>query len=96
MNCLQDKWRVASQEPLGIRCWDGVYVIYNPLSGRTHFLELLTGRVLEFIMSEMSSTDEILIVMSTFLDLDDKELVGREADKILRELEDAGLVQRVP
>ena len=91
-----NRWRVASQEPLRLRCWDGDYVVYNPLSGQTHFLELLTGRILELIILETPTTDQIYSFVAAFLDLDSEDLVIEAIDNHLYLLKRVVLIERAP
>lgn len=90
-----DRWRLASAEPLGLRCWDGDYVVFNPLSGQTHFLEILSGRILEQIMADTPTTAELCALTSTYLELDDEELVADAIDNHLYLLERVGLIEKM-
>ena len=92
----RNRWRVASQESLRLRCWDGDYVVYNPLSGQTHFLELLTGQILELVISETPTTDQIYSFVASFLDLNSEELVIEAIDNHLYLMNRVVLIERVP
>lgn len=92
----QYRWRVSSDEPLKIRYWDGDYVVYNPLSGKTHFLEIVSGRILELIIAESPPTDRIYTMIATFLDLDIERPVVEAVDNHITLLEQVGLVESVP
>lgn len=40
-------WRAVAG--IRLRAWDDKHVVYNPLSGNTHILDIVTGEVLETI-----------------------------------------------
>ena len=44
-------WQVPVEAKLPLRYWDGDYVVYNPLTGNTHVLDIVAGKVLEIIMA---------------------------------------------
>ena len=45
----EQSWRVV--EGLRWRCWDGDFVVFNPLSGYTHLLDVVTGQILTLLIS---------------------------------------------
>ncbi len=87
------KWRIAGGERLQWRYWDGDYVVFNPLSGQTHLLDIVTGKVLMLIMSGSSSATEFRSEISTFLEVDDDNRLSKSISDILSRLEEAGLIE---
>ena len=87
------KWRIAGGERLQRRYWDGDYVVFNPLSGQTHLLDIVTGKVLMLIMSGSSSATEFRSEISTFLEVDDDNRLSKSISDILSRLEEAGLIE---
>ncbi len=84
---------MAGSEPLRWRCWAGEYVVFSPLSGHTHLLDILTGQVLTLIMSESPSVAELRSQISIFLEVENDERLAKTIDGILSRLDDAGLVE---
>ena len=84
---------MAGGEPLRWRCWAGDYVVFSPLSGHTHLLDILTGQVLTVIMAESPSVAELRSQTSTFLEVENDERLAKTIDGILSRLEEAGLVE---
>ena len=84
---------MAGGEPLRWRCWAGDYVVFSPLSGHTHVLDILTGQVLTVIISESPSVAELRTQISTFLEVENDERLAKTIDGILSRLDDAGLVE---
>ena len=87
-------WRVSTTTPLTMRNWDGDYVVYNPLSGNTHLLDIVTGEVLKMIVTGPVRASSIYNRIATFLDLpaDDANLPHHVED-ILRVLDELGLIE---
>jgi len=71
-------------------------VVFNPLSGETHILDIMTGRVLEIIVSDSPSTERLRSEIAAFLEVDESEEVMKAANEILRELEEVGLIEPIP
>ena len=77
-----------------MRNWDGEYVVYNPLSGNTHLLDIVTGEVLKIIATEPTRARAIYRRIADFLDLPaDGGNVPRHVDDILHVLDDLGLIE---
>lgn len=87
------KWRVAGSEPLGWRSWTGDCVVFNPLSGQTHLLDIVTGQVLKLIMSESSSFDDLRLEISTFLEVDNDNHLAQTISDILSRMDEVGLIE---
>jgi PqqD family protein of HPr-rel-A system len=92
-NHAERSWRVVKGETLKWRCWGGDYVVFNPLSGHTHFLDIVAGRILTLLIAGSCPASAVCSSVSSFLEVpDDQKLAATVAD-ILRRLEDAGLVE---
>ena len=87
------KWRVAGSKPLRWRSWGGDYVVFSPLSGQTHSLDIVTGRVLNLIMSESSSFDDLRVEISSFLEVNNDNRLAQTITEILSRVEEAGLIE---
>ena len=90
------KWRVAGTQPLRWRCWAGDYVVFNPLSGQTHFLDILAGQMLKLIMSGRPSIGELRSEAARFLEVEQDDRLADTVDELLRRLETVGLIEPAP
>ena len=70
-------------------------MVFNPLSGETHILDIVTGRVLEIVALESPSTAELRLEIAAFLEVDENGEVAEAVNKILLELEEVGLIEPV-
>jgi PqqD family protein of HPr-rel-A system len=86
-------WRVV--EGLRWRCWDGDFVVFNPLSGYTHLLDVVTGQTLSLLISGHSTVAAVRSGVSAFLEVPDDDKLAKAVDDILIRLEDTGLVERL-
>jgi PqqD family protein of HPr-rel-A system len=87
-------WRVSTTAQLPMRNWDGDYVVYNPLSGNTHILDIVTGEVLKVIAAGPARASSLCRRVADFLELppDDDNLSGHVGE-ILGVLDDLGLIE---
>ena len=95
LHSSSQRWRVLSAEPIRWRYWGGEYIVFNPLSGQTHSLDIVSGKVLLMVMSESPSFDRLCMEISAFLDVDNDAKVVVSVSNVLDHLEDAGLIARV-
>jgi PqqD family protein of HPr-rel-A system len=85
-------WRIT--EGLKWRSWDSDYVVFNPLSGHTHFLDIVAGQILTLLMAGSCTASAVRLSVARFLEVPDDHKLAATVDDILRRLEDAGLVER--
>lgn len=78
------------------RCWDGEYVVFNPLTGDTHLLDVAAGGVLMDIVAGPATTDELVGRAADFLDVDSDPALLAYIKNILQRLDELGLVEPVP
>ena len=86
-------WRIASTEPLRMRVWEGDSVVYNPKSGQTHQVDVVSAFVLKRLMTCSASLDELCTATEAFLELDDQALIERTVGHTLESLGTIGLVE---
>jgi PqqD family protein of HPr-rel-A system len=87
------QWRVAGDKPLKWRCWAGDYVVFSPLSGQTHFLDIFAGHVLELIMAGTPSISELRSEAARFLEVEPDDRLAQAVEELLRRLEEVGLIE---
>jgi PqqD family protein of HPr-rel-A system len=76
-----------------LRYWDGDYVVYNPLSGCTHVLDIVAGEVLKTIMNSGVQGDALCRHIAQFLDLPPDARVDDHVGGILTALDRLGLIE---
>jgi PqqD family protein of HPr-rel-A system len=86
-------WRIV--EGLKWRRWEGDYLLFNPLSGHTHFLDIVAGQILTLLMEEDCPSSVVRSSLSRSLEVPDDEKLVATVDDILMRLEGAGLVERL-
>ena len=96
MSSLADNdeiWRLAVAEPLPMRCWDGDYVVYNPLSGNTHVFDIVTGEVLKSVMTGRVRASDLYARIADFLEVPNDARIAEHVDRILRALDRLALIE---
>lgn len=88
-------WKVTGAAKLHWRCWDGDYVVFNPLSGDTHLLEAVAGRVLMDILASPATTDELILRTADFLDVETGDGLSEYVKDVLSKLDELGLIEPV-
>jgi PqqD family protein of HPr-rel-A system len=86
---------VVEGEALRWRCWGGDYVVFNPSSGQTHLLDVVTGRILIELTDRFRGVPEIRSGIARFLEVPDDERLASTIVDILNRLEEAGLIERM-
>ena len=68
-------------------------MVFNPLSGATHLLDIVGGEVLRALMEGPARAEELAQRIATLLDVEcDNETVAA-ADRILENLDQLGLAE---
>ena len=88
-------WRVPVEGVLPLRDWDGDYVVYNPLTGSTHVLDIVTGEVLKAIMAAPATTGELCRHVADFLEIPNDVRTAENVDAVLAALDELGLIEPV-
>ncbi len=86
-------WRVAGNQKILWRDWEGDYVIFSSLSGQTHILDIASGKVLRRIMERPSTIEDIRSEIADFLEVKNDAKLANAVDSILKRLEEAGLIE---
>jgi PqqD family protein of HPr-rel-A system len=89
----EQSWRTI--EGLRWRCWEGDFVVFNPSSGYTHLLDIVTGQILTLLISGLGTVSAVRSGVSAFLEVPDDDKLAETVEDILTRLEDTGLVERL-
>ena len=85
----------GSNRRLAGTCRGGDYVVYNPLTGNTHVLDIVAGKVLEIIMAGPATSAELCQHIAAFLDVPNDLRTAENVDAILAVLDRLGLIEPV-
>lgn len=88
-------WRPVAYQPPVVHRWDGEYIVFAPLSGHTHILDVVGGEVLMALQSGPVEAQSIYQRVADLLELPADELLAARVDSILDEFDRAGLIERV-
>ena len=88
-----DIWRVVCGHDIVIRYLDGDFIVFSSLSGETHLLDIVSGRVLKRTTEGPVSVFDIQSEIADFLEIEDQEGLANAIEEILSRLEDAELVE---
>lgn len=86
-------WRVPVEGTLPLRYWDGDYVVYNPLTGDTHVLDIVAGEVLKVIMAAPTTSRELCQHVADFLEVPNDVRTAENVDAVLATLDELGLIE---
>lgn len=88
-------WFVPRPGALKWRAWDASFVVFDPASGDTHFLNGLAGAVLKLLESGPASFEDVIRALENAsdgpIDIDLHEDIRALIDK----LDGVGLIERV-
>lgn len=88
-------WRVAPQFPPVVCHWDGDYLVYNPLSGHTHILDIESGEVLDAVMAGALDEAGICRRLGALLEVPEDDVLAVHVAEILAHLDQLGLIERI-
>jgi PqqD family protein of HPr-rel-A system len=86
-------WRLT--RPLPTRDWDGDFIVYSPLSGHTHILDVVAGEVLKLLADGGLDEAGLCARTGAFLDVPNTAAFAAEFANILARLDDLGLIEPV-
>ena len=87
-------WRLCVPAgQLAWRQWDGELVVYNPVSGATHVLDIASSEVLRGLIEAPAGRDGLAGRLAALLDVDLNAETLSATDKILEDLDRLGLAE---
>lgn len=87
-------WRLIPGAVPVIHCWDGDYVVFAPLSGDTHILDITGGEVLQALQAGPETADAIHRRVAALLELPADAALAEQVDDMLENLDKLGLIER--
>lgn len=88
---VSSRWRLIV--PLRVRVWDGECIVFSPLSGSTHVLDVVAGQLLGRMRSGVTDESELRAYLASFLEVPDDATFAAEVARILDHLDELGLVE---
>jgi PqqD family protein of HPr-rel-A system len=89
-------WRVTNFPSLLIEEWEDGFTVFQPDSGKTHFLNPVAMRVLQTLHSApdgMLAEDVIDASLMTLFESDGSRALESEAEATLAQLDELGLIE---
>ena len=87
-------WRLIPGVVPVIHCWDGDYVVFAPLSGNTHILDITGGELLQALLTGPETADAIHRKIAALLELPADTALAEQVDGMLENLDELGLIER--
>lgn len=87
------RWQVAGDTDLLWRKWDRSAVVFHPLSGETHYLNLVSMVALELLESASYSAPELAQAMARYLDVPMDDKMRGQASALIDQFDALGLVE---
>lgn len=87
-------WKPAGGASLSVRCFEGEFVVYNPLSGHTHYLDIVSGKALTLVAAGVCEAPAICFQIAAFLGVDTDDQVAALVYQTLEKLEEVKLIER--
>lgn len=85
--------RIRATSSLSWRCWDDGVVVFNPVSGYTHFLDVVAGEVLALLSENAMMAEQIQDRLAARLQIELSADLGRYTDQLLRQFDELGIIE---
>ena len=90
---LDQAWRAIGRAPVPMRHWEGDCIVYNPLSGDTHILDIVAGEILRAVMEQPMQGRALARHIAAFLEVPDDDNTAANVNQILHRLDELGLIE---
>ncbi len=78
---------------LAWRQWQGELVVFNPISGATHLLDIASAEIFHALMAGSTRRGDLAGRLADLLEVDCDDGVRAATDRILARLDDLGLAE---
>ncbi len=86
------RWAIGRDATLQIRHWGDEFVVFNPRSGHTHFLDVAAGSLLQWLVDRSLHENDLARLMAAQLGLPADGSVQAPLRLLLEQLDEQGLV----
>jgi len=76
-----------------MRYWGGDYVVYSPLTGDTHFLDIAAGELLRAIVAAPQASEALGAQLASLLELEHDARLAAHVERVLAQLDALGLIE---
>jgi len=88
-------WRSVNFSSLMIEEWNEEFTVFQPDSGKTHFLNLMSMRIISSLNQSCASTEAIGQLIARQFQLTFNEDFSSHIHEILRRFETLGLIEKI-
>jgi PqqD family protein of HPr-rel-A system len=88
-------WRLFNPGELAWRCWDGDYIVFDPFSGMTHYLDTTAGAVFELLLEGPATMQGLTAELAAMDDAPAIDILGSAVQYVLDRFDDIGLAEVV-
>ncbi len=88
------RWLSSSFHSLLIADWDGEYTVFQPDSGKTHFLNRMGMQMLLFLNQHPASSSEVCDYLSREFEQETDQNFQDSIEKILYHFDALGLIKK--
>jgi PqqD family protein of HPr-rel-A system len=92
---MSGAWRLAEQQSLSLKEWDGDIVVYNDASGDTHLIEGVAAAVFD-ILVDAPASDEHLVKQIAAVSGEPREAIERAVGEAINGLRLKGVIELLP
>jgi len=85
--------KVQAQAGLLWRCWDDEFVVYNPASGDSHYLDYLSGEGLKGLERRSMTVSELADELASSCDIPRDSKLQQYVEQMLASFSDLGLTR---
>ena len=91
----EQAWKVSAEHPPALRWWDGECLVFNPLSGRTHRLDVVAAEVLRRVLQGPLRQADLRPALAAFLEVEEDARVAALVDRAVAQLDGQGVIHPV-
>lgn len=89
-------WRLLEPAGLAWRCWDDEYIVFQPWSGMTHYLDATAGAVFELLLDHAATVHDLATALADLADTPATDSLGVVVQQVLHRLDAVGLAEPIP
>jgi PqqD family protein of HPr-rel-A system len=86
------RWKVPDVNALVWRVWEDEFLVYNTISGQTHYLNLLAGEALRSLQAEAAHRCELVRRLADQFRIAEDSSPLQMIDRLIREFDELGLI----
>jgi PqqD family protein of HPr-rel-A system len=88
-------WQSSNYQSLRIEEWNGEFTLFQPDSGKTHFLNQMGLQIILILDQSPASEDEVCLFLKEQFQLKPDQNFSRQIIKTLHRFDELGLIEKV-